>query len=97
MHQCVKHFVTQHFGEKADYSGFDVDQWPPRTDAVQREYAYKHLLAKTATKQKSIEKEYGAKYSVLYELPYYHSVRFLVIDPMHVLGIANILHSFGTN
>ena len=91
--KCIKHFVTQHFGEKADYSGYDVDQWPPRTDAMQREYAYKHLLAKTATEQKNIEKEYGAKYSILYELPYYHSVRFLVIDPMHVLFLGIAKHT----
>ena len=60
---------------------------------MQREYSYKHLLAKTATEQKSIEKEYGAKYSVLYELPYYHCVCFLVIDPMHLLFLGIAKHT----
>ena len=40
--------------------------------------------------QKSIEKEYGAKYSVLYES---HCVCFLVIGPMHVLFLGIAKHT----
>ena len=43
--------------------------------------------------RKQIEQEYGARYSVLFELPYYDAIRFTVIDPMHnlFLGIAKHL------
>ena len=61
-----------------------------RTNDDQRHFAYMHLMAQTAAAQKHIEQEYGAKYSVLYELPYYDTVRCLIIDPMHAgyLGVA---------
>ena len=37
-----------------------------------------------------MDRKYGARYTVLLELPYYDSVRFVIIDPMHslFLGIA---------
>ena len=88
--KCTKQFVTKNFGEKADYSGFDVDSWPLRTDAEQRRHGYKYLSASTLSCRKQLDRKYGARYTVLLELPYYDSVHFVLIDPMHslFLGIA---------
>lgn len=75
--------------------GFDVSEWTKRTSDEQKQYAYEHLTAKTATQQKKIEREQGVKYSVLNELPYYDTVRFMILDPMHLLflGIAKHLQN----
>ncbi len=37
-----------------------------------------------------IEHEYGARYSLYYELPYYNAISFCILDPMHclILGIS---------
>ena len=40
--RCLKVFPTESFGDKADYSGFDRDTWPPRSLAIHRTYALKH-------------------------------------------------------
>ena len=92
--RCLKEFNRSHFNEKADYGGFDVDCWPKRSHIEQKEQGYKHLLAPTPTAQKVIEREFGVKYTVLFELPYYDSVRFLVIDPMHALFLGIAKHTF---
>ena len=88
--ECIKPFVTKPFDNKADYGGFDVSQWPIRTNDDQRHFAYKHLIAQTAAARNKIEQEYGAKYSVLFELPYYDTVHCLIIDLIHAgfLGVA---------
>ena len=49
-------------------------------------------MAKTLTAKKAIEKEYGAKYSIFFELPYYDSIRFAIIDPMHNLFLGTAKH-----
>ena len=94
--RCKKKFPTESFGEKADYSGFDVNEWTERTNEDQKKYAYEHLTAKTATMQKKIEREQGVKYSVLNELPYYDTVRFMILDPMHLLFLGIAKHTFKT-
>ena len=43
--------------------------------------------------RKAIEKEYGAKYSIFFELPYYDSIRFPIIDPMHNLFLGTAKHA----
>lgn len=48
---------------------------------------WKH--AQTLKKQQDIERVYGIRFSELLRLPYYDSIRFSVVDPMHnVLGSA---------
>ena len=91
-----KKFPTSTFGEKADYRGFDTDKWASRVDEEQRKNAYEHLTASTAAKQKEIERKYGVKYSLLFELPYYDTVRFLALDPMHVLFLGIAKHTLKT-
>ena len=41
---------------------------------------------------KNIEKNYGIRYSVLIELPYFNPVRYAVIDPMHNLFLDTAKH-----
>lgn len=94
--KCKKKFPTASFGEKADYSGFDVENWTTRIDGEQRKYACEHLIASTLSHQKSIEREHGVKYSLLNELPYYDTVRFLAIDPMHLLFLGIAKHTMKT-
>ena len=44
---------------------------------------------RTESERKAVESEFGARYSLLYELPYYNAITSC-IDPMHCLflGIA---------
>ena len=43
-------------------------------------------------KQHSNKREYGCRYSVLLELPYYEVIRMCVIDPMHNLLLGTAKH-----
>lgn len=45
----------------------------------------KHKHAKTAAERAAVEKESGVRYTVLLTLPYYDTVRFCIVDPMHNL------------
>ena len=46
------------------------------------------LKAETKEARKAIEQSFGAWYSVLYEIEYYDSIRFSIIDIMHNLFLA---------
>ena len=70
---------------KADYSGFIKQSWPPRLDNVHKNNAKLVSKAKTLQQKKSLEKEHGARWSVLYELPYFEPVGHHSIDPMHCI------------
>lgn len=85
--KCLKMFVTQAFGEKAFYGGFDRESWPPRTLQDYKQAAQDHKAAKSAAEGYRIEREHGVKYSVLssLRLPYYNAIRKTVVDPMHNL------------
>jgi hypothetical protein len=72
--RCSKVFPTECFGEKADYSGFDRDVWPPRSLAVHRTQAIKYQGANNQAERKSIEREYGCRYCVLLKLPYFNPI-----------------------
>ena len=92
--RCLKQFNRDHFNDKADYSGFDMDTWPKRDSDLQKVHMHQHLCAATPSAQRDIERKYGVKYSVLAELPYYDTVRFLVVDPMHALYLGIAKHTF---
>ena len=94
--RCLKSFETAAFGEKADYGGFDTENWPKRTCDIHKKKGHEHLIASTASVQHRIEREYGVRYSILSELPYYDTVRFLVVDPMHSLFLGIAKHTFST-
>ena len=77
-------------------SGFDYSKWPKRNVIDHREHANEHLLANHRSKQEEIERNYGVRYSVLLELPYFDPIRMAVVDPMHnlFLGTAKFVMQF---
>ena len=93
--RCLKTFMKK-YGEKTDYSGFDVENWPERCEKIHKDYGYKVLTASTRQERKDIAKEYGARYSVLFELPYYNCIRSVPIDPMHNLFLGTAKHIMNT-
>lgn len=102
-YKCTKSFPTLSFGDKPDYSGFDHENWMPRSHADFYNWAMKHRHAKTAKERQEIEKLHGVRYTVLLSLPYYDAIRFCIIDPMHnLLGSAKTfvkpwVHTLGTS
>ncbi len=66
---CLKSFPTQQFGDYPDYSGFEKSEREPRSHALHVWFGRKHKIAKTEVQCKTIENEYGDRYSLLYELP----------------------------
>ncbi|EDO31068.1 predicted protein [Nematostella vectensis] len=87
--KCLKEFATSSFESKTDFSEYDTN-WEPRTNDIHRLHANSALNASCKTQLQQVVRDTGARYSALYQLPYYDAVRFLVIDPMHCLflGIA---------
>jgi len=47
--------------------------------------ANNHSVAEDSQSQKGIEKEFGSRYSILLELPYWDPIRLAVVDLMHNL------------
>lgn len=90
--KCLKGFPVDSFGEKADYSGFDRDNWPLRDPNTHRQHAFSHKAARTASDQAELEREHGVRYSVLLQLPYFDPVRMCIIDPMHNLLLGTAKH-----
>lgn len=80
--KCFKFFPGT-FSEKTDYSGFDIDDWPLRSNETHRLNANKVRNAPNKTKMEKLAKQYGVYYSKLLELEYFDAVRFSVVDPMH--------------
>ena len=63
---------------------------------MHRREAMKAKSANTATKRQSIEKAYGAKYTILLDLTYIDVVRNHVVDPMHNIFLGLAKHAFKT-
>ena len=88
--RCLKNFPK--VGDFIDCSGFDRDSWPKRIHTQHCEQSYKAMEANTKDVKASIEKEFGVRYSVLFELPYYDAIRFSTIDTMHNLFLETAKH-----
>ena len=74
---------------------WDVDQiFARRETAVLREQATEWRVAPTA-RRKTIEKQYGVRWSEFWRLPYWDPSRQLVVDPMHCL-LLGLVHSHFT-
>ena len=83
--RCLKTFPGG-FGEKRDYSGFDRNTWPPRTNVNHRLHAGKLNKFTTQAKRQKFCKEHGiTHYSILLALEYIDIIRFCTVDPMHNL------------
>ena len=83
--KCSKSFPTSKFGDKADYSGFDMSMWFPRSAASYKQDSLRYHNAKMKSQQKEVLHETGVRYCVLSKLPYFDVVHYHVIDPMHNL------------
>ena len=90
--KCSKLFPSLLHEKKRDYSGFDRDNWPTRDLIQHKQQAYNHLNADTRQQQKTIENDYGIRYSVLLELPYWNPIKYSVVDPMHNLFLGTAKH-----
>ena len=94
--KCLKPFPTVTFGEKPDYSGYDWLNWPARDMRKQKEKGMEYRHAETHSARKEIVKAYGAKYSVLMELPAFDIVRCHTVDPMHAVFLGLAKHTTKT-
>ena len=90
--RCLKSFPTSTFGEKADYSGFERLNWPQRLlqDHQQKGMAWKH--AKSQADRVKIEREFGVRFTELLRLPYFNTIQFSIIDPMHNMLLGTAKH-----
>lgn len=83
--KCLKSFPTEIFGEKPDYSGYNREEWGKRTHEDFRKAAFEYKHARTAKDRDNILRKHGVRFTVLLYLPYYDSIRFTTVDPMHNL------------
>ena len=67
-------------------------QWPRRDVAQHKVKCYEYLNANTKQQQKAIRREYGIRYSILIELPYFNLIKHTIIDPMHNLFLGTAKH-----
>ena len=91
--KCFKKFPGS-VGSK-DYSGFDREnprKWKKRTNEIHRSNIHEIQQAKTKTERDKLESEYGCRYSVLLQLPYFDPTQMSIIDPMHNLFLGTAKH-----
>ena len=82
--KCLKVF-SDHVDGFRDYSDYDDENWVQRDGLMHRRHIDEIAKEKTQTGMSAAESKYGARYSVLLDLPYFDAVRFTVIDAMHNL------------
>ena len=92
--KCKYKFKHQSWG--MDFSGYDRSEWQMRNFIEHREHANKYLSARTVTERKTCLGKYGARYSILLDLPYFDVVRYHIIDPMHNLLLGSAKHVMKT-
>lgn len=90
--KCLKSFPTDQFGSKADYSGFNRGLWPKQDSGEHKLQGLNWKHANTLAKQHEIEREFGIRFTELIHLPYFDTVRFTVIDPMHNILLGSAKH-----
>ena len=73
--KCLKVFPTEKFGNKPDFSGFDIVKWTPRRREEVKATGIQYLQARTKQPKKSILRENGCRYSLLHELKTFDVVR----------------------
>ena len=69
-----------------------IDSWITRSYATHCIQAQKAQAASTKTARKQLEKESGARYSILFELSYYDAIRFANIDSMYNVFLGTAKH-----
>ena len=91
--KCLKKFHRDRFGDKADFSGHDRDNWVLREKELHRTHAQACLSAKTQTDLNDMEKEAGCRYTELLKLSYFDPVSMCIVDPMHNLLLGSSKHN----
>ena len=88
--RCLVKFPTNSFGEKPDYSNFDIQSWTLRDKDSHLRLCQEYLNCRSRKEQKNIEHKHGIRYSCLVELSYFNPSRMCIVDPMHnlLLGTA---------
>ena len=76
---------------KIDYSGFSQVH-SPRTHAAHKAAGSRWIKTRTLSERHAIESETGSRFSQLNLLPYFDSINFSVIDPMHCLFLGTAKH-----
>ena len=79
--KCYKKFNSPSFGQ-VDYSGYDRENWIPRTVQLHRQQCRDLMKETTKTGMRNAESTLGVRYSVLLSLPYFDPVRFTLVDIM---------------
>lgn len=93
--KCLKSFPTCSFGSKPDYSGFERNLWTKRELKDHKEQGMKWKHAKTLVERTRIERTYGVRSTELLRLPYFDTIRYCVIDPMHNILLGSSKHITG--
>lgn len=92
--RCLKVFPGT-FGEKTDYSGFNRENWQPRTIRDHRSKAKQLERSKTLSRRNQLSKEFGINHwSALLDLEYFDIIRCCTIDPMHNLFLGTAKYVF---
>jgi len=92
--KCTKTFPYNKELNRIDFSGADIGTL--RSYEEHKVGAKKSLTAKSKAERTTIELQSGSRFTELMHLPYFDSIRFVIIDPMHnlFLGTAKrILHN----
>ena len=89
--RCLKSF--QKVNDTLICGGFNRDSWKKRDHLTHCEKAREALAPQTIDARKKIERIYGSRYSILFELPLYDAIRYPVIDIMHNLFLGTSKHA----
>ena len=90
--KCLKPFPYMLNIYKPNYGGFDSENWPKRDCKTVVSFANKWKHCNSKVDQRKLQAQYGVKYWVLLELPYFDPTRMVVIDPMHNLLLGTAKH-----
>ena len=90
---CYRCYKTANFvNNQSNFGGFaDLDEWFIERDInVIRDKASEWKKCTTKDSRRDHVSQYHVRWSEIYRLPYFNSVRFCVVDPMHCLflGVA---------
>ena len=77
--KCLVKFKSGSFEQKLDYSGYNRQQWPPRTWTTHKDAATCCAMAKPPAEQEQVLSQFGVRFS---SLLYFNPIHFHVVDPM---------------
>ena len=91
--KCLEEFDTL-WGSMTNYSGFDRDRWPSRSNGTHRSHCVRVFSKVTPAAIQKAESDHGVRYSILLALPYFNTITFTILDPMHNLFLGTGKHAF---